>query len=257
MDDTDHTDRQSDCNSAIDAGKRLSKQLSRFGVLALSVVGLSAGAYFYWILNQAARNASCRNDVFVLREYLREYASDHGGLLPPISPSSGNLTVDPVGFYPDYLENTCWLQCEWSDARHRGGHGKNDDLGLAGFNDDSFCYLPWAVTNEVEGLAFIEAYKNLNGDARTEDLTVYIDGKQRVLPRIRFSDAVLAKTIDTASPKIPIAVEWPNKFHTDGTVLYANGWIVTMKLGEAFPMTEEFINGLREIASMDKPLSKR
>jgi len=257
MYDAEHTDRLLNSNIELNTMKQHSKQVQRLCVLAILVIAVSAAAFSYWVLNQGARNASCRNDVFVLREYLRKYAANHEGLLPPISPTRGNLMIDPKGFYPEHLENSCWLQCEWSDARRRGRHGKNDDLGLSGFNDDSFCYLPWAIANETEGLAFIEAYKSLDLNTQPKNLTVHIDGGERVLSRIRFSDAVLEKTVETAQSGPPIVVEWPDKFHTNGTVLFADGRIVTMKMGEDFPMTEKFIAALREIASIDRPLSTR
>lgn len=208
------------------------------------------GAYTYYLsLQSVSRAASCRNDVFVLREYLRAYAADHDGLIPPLSQTTGNLMMDPAGFYPEYLENSCWLQCEWSDIRRRPNHHKNEDLGLAAFDDYSFCYLPWALTSEAEGLAFVEAYKRGDLPPADEDLVVEVDGQTRVLPRIRFSGSVLERTLDERDPPaIPIAVEWPGKFHTGGTVLLSNGWIVTMQLGDEFPMTHEFIAALREIA---------
>lgn len=224
-------------------------------VLFVSLVGV--GCYFLWELRQSSRCASCTNDIFFLREGLRKYAVDHEGLLPPISPTHGNLMIDPEGFYPTYLDNACWLQCEWSDMRRTAGsEGKNEDLGLSGFTDDSFCYLPWEIRNEAEGLAFIGAYKSLNLNKRDDNLTVHVGGAERVLPRIRLSDEALTQTDGRTQPDIPIAVEWPDKFHRGGTVLYANGHIRTLKMGEAFPMTIDFINGLQKIASMDKPLSK-
>ncbi len=224
-------------------------------VLAVGLIGV--GCYFFWELRQSSRCASCTNDVFILREGLREYAAEHGGLVPPISPTRGNLMIDPEGFYPTYLDNACWLQCEWSDMRRTAGsEGKNEDLGLSGFTDDSFCYLPWEIRNEAEGLAFLEAYKSLNLNNRADNLTVHVGGAVRVLPRIRLSDATLVRELDDARYDIPVAVEWPDKFHRGGTVLYADGSIRTLNMGEAFPMTKDFIDGLHEIASMDKPLSK-
>ena len=220
---------------------------------ALAAVTVFGGAYSYYLsLQRVARAASCRNDVFYLREYIRAYAADHDGLIPPLSQTAGNLTMDPTGFYPEYLENACWLQCEWSDIRRRPNHHKNDDLGLSAFNDDSLCYLPWAMTTEAEGLAFVEAYKHLELSRANEDLEVEIDGRSRVLSRTRLSKAVLDQTIDENAPLgVPIAIEWPDTFHSGGTVLFSNGWIVTMQLGDEFPMTPKFIAALREIAQTD------
>lgn len=220
--------------------------------LLLIAITIPVIVYGYLILREGSRMASCRNDVFMFRESLRAYASHHEGLIPPLSQSRGNLMVEPAGFYPEYLENTCWLQCEWSEIRRRPGHHKNEDLGTEGFNDNSFCYLPWEIRTEAEGLAFIEAYKSLDLSRVEDDLEVQIDGKPHILPRIRLSEAVLSKNfVEDELPKVPIAVEWPDKFHWHGSVLYSNGWIVSMPLGDEFPMTEKFINGLREIADQE------
>lgn len=229
--------------------KRGRLQLRLAARVLLIGASIAGASFVYFIMHQGARRASCRNDVFVLREYLRAYAADHDGLIPPLSQTAGNLMMDPAGFYPEYLKNSCWLQCEWSDIRRRPNHHKNEDLGLAAFNDDSFCYLPWALTSEAEGLAFVEAYKRGNLPPANEDLVVEVDGHTRVLPRIRLSSSVLDRTLDESDPPgIPIAVEWPGKFHTGGSVLLSNGWIVTMQLGDEFPMTHNFIAALREIA---------
>ena len=194
------------------------------------------------------------NDLRALFHAVELYASEHDGLLPPISPARGNLMIDPVGFYPEYLTNSCWVQCEYSPARQRRGSDGDDDLGMAAFNDDSFCYLPWEIRNEEEGLAFIEAYKKLDLAKRGEDLVVEIDGETRVLPRVRLSAVVIGGGWDTDAADIPFVVEWPDHAHIDGTVCFTNGSIGRMDIGDGFPMTEAFLTGLREIASMDKPV---
>jgi len=213
-----------------------------------AIAGCTCG---YRVLQQSARAASCPNDIFEFREYLRAYAVDHEGLLPSLSSKRGNLMMDPAGFYPEYLENSCWLQCEWSDIRRRPGHHKNEDLGMSAFNSNSFCYLPWAITNEAEGLAFVEAYKQMDLSNTSADLQVVVDGQVRRLPRIRLSEAVLDRRLEKDSPlEIPIAVEWPGKFHSRGTVLFSNGQIRSIGIGDGFPMTEDFINALHSIAEV-------
>ena len=52
----------------------------------------------------------------------------------------------------------------------------------------------------------------------------------------------------------PWVIEWPNHAHADAVVYFTNGLPRYMDLGDGFPMTERFIEGLREIASMDTPI---
>jgi hypothetical protein len=125
-------------------------------------------------------------------------------------------------------------------------------LGIAAFNDDSFCYLPWAIRSEEEGLAFIDAYKTLDLEKRDEDLVVVIDGEQRVLPRNKLTNEALQES--GGDRKVPILVEWPGLNHRGGTVCYLDGTRSVVTLWSGFPMTDAFISGLREIASLDRPV---
>jgi len=221
----------------------------------LTVVVVVVGLCVRWFSQTrlAARAASCPNDVHELFCALRLYAADHDGLVPPLSAVRGNITVDPDGFYPHYLSNSCWVQCEYSPIR-QGSDDKDADLGLAGFNDDSFFYLPWEMRDEEEALAFITAYRTLDLSRCDDDLTVEIDGESRVLPRVGLSREVMTQGREDGAPYVPIIVEWPNHAHIKGTVYYSNGFRRLMDVGEAFPMTERILAGLREIASLDKPV---
>jgi len=224
---------------------------------AAMVILVLFGIGFHWLQKQRqmARAASCPNDVFYLVKALAQYASDHDGVVPPISNIRGNIMVEPDGLYPEYLDNSCWVQCEYSPTRQGiDSQHKNDDLGVPGFNDDSFCYLPWRIQNEKEGLAFVEAYKSLDLSQRDEDLVVEIDGKPVVLPRTRISKDAAHRDPNRETSWVPIIVEWPNHAHIRATVYYTNGWRRLMDIGDEFPMTENFIAGLREIASIDKPI---
>lgn len=251
------------CRSIVpgaDTGRTLhvwytSKRWTTF--LTFTLIGFAAlgGCAFYAleVMRSQSRAASCGNDVWVLYQALTKYADKHDGRVPPISETRGNLMMDPAGFYPEYLDNSCWVQCEWSPARRPPNvANKNDDLGVAAFNDDSFCYLPWAIRSEEEGLAFIEAYKTLDLERRDEDLVVTIDGAQRELPRIKLTHEALQEY--GGHWKVPILIEWPGLNHRGGTVYYADGSNGILTSGSGFPMAKAFIIGLREIASLDHPV---
>lgn len=211
---------------------------------------------------QSARLASCANDVIVFDWAVHGYAEAHDGLFPPIDDVRGNLMVEPEGFYPDYLDNSCWVQCEYSLLRRDHGGDKNDDLGVAGFTDDSFVYIPWAIRNEEEGLAFIEAYRKLDLSKRDQDLVVTIDGEERVLSRIRLTIAEMdsyrakrkGRSVADGPPAVPYLIEWPDHAHDGAIVTFTDGYRPRMWAGDDFPMSKAFLQGLREIASIDRPV---
>lgn len=228
--------------------------LSRNGLitilLTIYVVFMIVVPEFYQ-MRQDARIASCMNDIKMLHVPFEKYAEEHDGRLPPISPVRGNLAIDPEGFYPDYLPNSCWLQCEWSKTR-RQGEDKSRDLGREGFNDDSFVYIPWEIQSEAEALAFVEAYKHLDLKDRDKDLKVTIDGEMRVLPRTRLIPWNASLTADT--DPVPVFIEWSDHYHQDAVVLLSNGAATRREFSDPFPISDTFLAALRKIAALDDPL---
>jgi hypothetical protein len=206
----------------------------------------------YWNMRQAARRASCANDLKQLWLFLSTYAGEHDGSFPPTSEKRGNLMMDPEGLYPDLMLSSRWVQCEYSEAR-KHATGEHGDLGPSAFNDSTLCYLPWEIASEEEGMAFIDAYKALDLSQRENDLLVNIDGEQRTLPRVR-KRSRSGKDLDSPPRHpTPIVVEWTHSRHADMCVLYSEGSVEMMKMGDGFPMTEPFIAALREIATLDGP----
>jgi hypothetical protein len=230
----------------------MSKQSKRvIGIaITISVIFFILAARGFYEMRQQARIASCMNDIRMVHNAFDVYAEQSGGLLPPISATRGNLMMDPEGFYPEYLSNSCWLQCEWGDVRRRGSD-KNQDLGREGFNDDSFVYIPWEIRSEAEAMAFIEAYKTLDLKERDKDLKVTIDGAERVLPRTRYIPWDKAKSEETAP--VPVFIEWPDHYHKNAVVVLSDGTAVRREFSEPFPISDAFIAGLREIAALDQP----
>jgi len=222
------------------------------GMLVLLAMSATA-LFFLYKMREASRIASCKNDIRVLHYAFEAYAAQHDGLLPPLSATRGNLMMDPDGFYPNFLPNSCFLQCEWGDARRRGeSEDKNQDLGASAFNDDSFVYIPWEIRSEAEALAFVEAYKTLDLSDKERDLDVVVDGQPRVLPRTRHIPISEAQWKD-ARP-VPVFIEWPDHYHEDSVVVLSDGTAVRRAFSEPFPISDEFIAALREIASLDGPL---
>lgn len=230
----------------------MSKQSKRvIGIaITVSVIFFILAARGFYEMREATRIASCKNDIRMVHNAFDVYAEQRGGLLPPISATRGNLMMGPEGFYPECLPNSCWLQCEWGDVRRKGSD-KNQDLGREGFNDDSFVYIPWEIRNEAEAMAFIEAYKTLDLKERDKDLRVTIDGTDRVLPRTRYIPWDTES--NTGIAPVPVFIEWPDHYHRNSVVVLSNGTAVRREFSEPFPISDAFIEGLREIAALDPP----
>jgi len=219
--------------------------------ITISAIFFLLAARVFYEMRQHARIASCMNDIRMVHNAFDVYAEQHSGLLPPISATRGNLMMDPEGFYPGCLPSSCWLQCEWGDVR-RQGNDKNRDLGREGFNDDSFVYIPWEIRNDAEAMAFVEAYKTLDMNDRDKDLRVNINGFERVLPRTRH--VPWDTESDTGIVPVPVFIEWPDHYHKNSVVVLSNGTAVRREFCEPFPITDDFIAALREIATLDGPL---
>ena len=216
--------------------------LMALGILALIL--LVIGALLFAVsrtLTPAARAASCANDVFYLHRALEQYAADHDGLFPPISAMRGNLMMDAEGFYPEYLDNSCWVQCEYSPVR-QGTTKDEQDLGVFGFNDDSFCYLPWEIHTAQDARAFLKGYAELDLAQRDGPLSVELDGETVVLPRV------------TTASSTPVLVEWPYHAHPKSIICFTDGRRTLTDVGEILVTEAWFIKGLYEIASLDKPV---
>lgn len=217
-------------------------------VILVFVVPFTLAACWLYEMRQQFRIASCMNDIKMVHFAFEDYAAQHGGLLPPISITRGNLMMDPEGFYPDCLPNSCYLQCEWGDVRRRG-EDKNQDLGREGFNDTSFAYIPWEIRSEAEALAFLDAYKRLDFKDRDKDLKVTINGTEHVLPRTRHIPWDKANSNETKP--IPVFIEWLDHYHKNAVILLSNGVAVRREFSEPFPISDAFMEGLREIATLD------
>lgn len=198
-------------------------------------------------VRMASRSASCVNDLKQLSIYMVPYLKAHAGLYPPISTSRGNIMMDPTGFYPEFMKSSAWVQCEYSDARRQPDKPDETDLGPDAFNDDSFFYLPWELRNEAEGLAYIDACKNLDSKLPEQGLAVIIQGNSMTLPRARLD----------STPPVPILIEWSTPNHARRSVLYSDGSVRSMNPGEGFPMTEAFLKGMEELADLDGSISRR
>lgn len=130
--------------------------------------------------------------------------------------------------------------------------------GLTGLFGEAYWYLPYAITNEEQGLAFVEAYERVlkSGKDLPDELQVP-EGKgaggSDTLPRLQegVSDSFIANINNPAASAvsqsdIPVIISQPRPGDTQANVLYMDGHVELVQRGD-FPLTDAFLAALKEL----------
>lgn len=207
----------------------------------------------------------------------RIYGQDHEGFYPPLSPQAGRLMYDVESVPRDellYWVNTATYPGE---PGRRGEHDFEPPISDEEFaavrellNDQSYYYLGYFVTNEVEGRAFVSAYKETiaRGGTFEDDLIVPQGqgnfGKDR-LYRLRDTDALikdLQLSEDDArrfqfsavllfqNPRKRAKAVFPPPWRDKAFIYTAAHAGYTCDIPGDFPCTEEFLSALEELDRM-------
>jgi len=224
---------------------------------------------------ESARRAACVNNLKQLGMLMNVFANENRGEYPRIDDVKGNLIFEGDWMYPEYLTDVSILGCP-SDPGYDPattfrlkGNSLHTDFEIGSPHADcvtseSYIYLGWAITNEEEGLAAIEAYRK----ASTEELDAHLivpEGKGTGGGKIHRLSAGAGRFLITdvtvfqegrpsSASAIPIMWEWPtNHVPAAGNVLYLDGHIEYIRYPGKFPMTERFIEALREMEPRFSP----
>lgn len=130
--------------------------------------------------------------------------------------------------------------------------------GMAKAFGDNYWYLPYAVTNEKMGLAFVEAYKKIvnKGEKPPRALEVP-EGKgagggdkiyrlHEGVTDLFIQDINQPAATAVSQADIPVIVAQPRPGSTGASVLFMDGHVEFVKWGE-FPVTRDFVNALKEL----------
>jgi prepilin-type processing-associated H-X9-DG protein len=130
--------------------------------------------------------------------------------------------------------------------------------GVANVLGDRYWYLPYAVTNEKMGLAFLEAYADVlaEGERPPESLEVPegygAGGGSRIYRLQRGVTDMFIRDINNpaatavTTSQIPVMIAQPGPGADGANVLFMDGHIEFVPMGE-FPVTQKFLKGLREL----------
>ena len=130
--------------------------------------------------------------------------------------------------------------------------------GMANLFGDAYWYLPYAVTNTDQGVAFAKAYADVlqKGQVPPESLKVAPGkgaGGGDTIPKLREGVTQrFIKDIDNPAASavsqsdIPVIIAQPKPAEGGANVLFMDGHVEFVKYDE-FPVTEKFINVLKEL----------
>ena len=183
--------------------------------------------------------ASCVENLKEVGLLFRYYANESNGeLYPALSDEPGRLMFKIEQVYPEYLGDVTLLICPSDD------YDSSDVSPVDIIDDHSYFYISHAIRNEVEGLAYVEAYRaaTIAGEGFNHDF-VTDDGS--VIPRLTEDISE-----EASASEIPIMIERADH-HTPSAsrrnILFLDGHVEFRELDSGFPMTTEFLEALDSI----------
>jgi len=207
---------------------------------------------------KAARRTLCRTNLRILSQVFHMYANEWDGRYPPIDDRRGNFMVEGDALFPRYAQYPDGVGTFRCPSRAEHDMVESTDAADA-ITDESYFYLGWVVTDEVEGHALLDAYERLDLGQRDKDIFVakgkgngggdctyrLREGMERFLITDIMDPAATAKAQD----EIPVMWERPgNHSPAGGHVLYMSGRVEFVEYPGKFPMTRRFITRLIEMS---------
>ncbi len=207
-------------------------------------------------------SAVAANHLKQIHQAAKKYGKDNNGHWPPLDDRSAAPTISMKDVYPDYVTDPRLMvnPANVEAASKVAGLPVNASNLPAYWNNGSYWYLGYAMTNEQTGLAFVRAYKAAlaHGHVPTGDITVPMgegDGGGSTIFRLR--DGVGTSFIqninnpaetEASESEIPVMISRP--VDGGGNVLFMDGHVEFMKYPGKFPMTPAFISALESLDHM-------
>lgn len=225
-------------------------------VVPIAVILLACAGIFTAILlpaisraRQAAQGASCASNLKLIGVICKMYANEHDGYYPPLAAEAGRLMFEPGSVFPEYMSDPSILVCPSdSNARPMSYSG----LGL--LDDQSYIYLGYMMKTEQEGLAFIDAYREHIAQGKSFEADIEVPpgkgpGGGAAFLRLREGTERLfvgdTSAITIGQSQVPVMFDRLNNHVLLGVnVLYMDGHVEYVNMGEKFPMTPAFLEAL-------------
>lgn len=124
------------------------------GILVAILVHALLGARETYKLSRCADNLKQFGLVFKM------YANEHRGTYPPLSRVPGRFVPAWEEVYPEYLDDPSIFVCPSGvTARSQGDVTTSWDVEYPVWDDYSYVYFGYAIKNEEQGFAFLDAYE--------------------------------------------------------------------------------------------------
>lgn len=191
-----------------------------------------------------------------IHKAVKDFSAANKGRWPGHGKEPGGLMFPMKGIYPQYLTDPRLLV----DPANAKIAGKLDKLPVSEstlpefWYNGSFFYLGYAVTNDKEGMALVNALKGLTQEGKepSGDLKVAkgegnaggdtIYGLREGIGRFFIRDINNPAATAVSDAQIPVMIERP--VDGGGQVLFMDGHVQYVKYPGQFPMTPDFIQGL-------------
>ena len=215
---------------------------------------------------ERARIASCADNQKHIGVICKLHVNDHDRYYPELSRKVGRLMFSKpqgpsdVADYWEQMNDLGIFYCPGDDDTYETSLAVSGDDELL-FDDDSYFYLGYRVTNDAEIEAFAEAYrKHIEaGEPFTDDLIVP-EGQGltggSVISRLREGPARFAWSEGSSSSPIeqspfPVLIERPdNHVPMGGNVSYFDGHVEFIPYPGKWPMTEKTIGILESLDAL-------
>jgi prepilin-type processing-associated H-X9-DG protein len=216
-------------------------------IIMIAVMGILAAILLPALARarEAARRASCANNMKQIGLNLQIFSQENEGAYPALSDEPYKLMFSADDFYGNQDNLFSIFVCP-SDATvpsfNADDFSSDAEYSNAIIDDHSYIYLSHVVTNDEEGQIYAAAYDAAMraGNGFSHD---FVGANGTVLPR-------LTSQTPYDPSVIPILIESdPSWTHIPGggNVLFLDGHVEFIRMGEKFPMTEEFMGSLELI----------
>jgi prepilin-type processing-associated H-X9-DG protein len=207
-------------------------------IVALAIAGIGSAIMLPSLsrAREAARRASCQNNLKQMGLVCKMWAGEHDGAYPSLSPEPGKfMCTDAV--FPEYITDPFILVCPSDSDPIPAAPGPQ-----AAIDDHSYFYLGYLVRDRQEAELFLDAYRAQLQARGVFETDLELGGQTLY----KLSDAPMDFP---EQAEIPIMFDRSLEHHMPAgiNVLYMDGHVEFLRMDTKFPAEQWFLDALDEI----------